>query len=277
MPVISYDYGHMQGGQDVSANGYVYEYAEIRKYGPICVNALMRAGHTLINCTPPDGPMTLQQSLQYRTDKANASGSILHLCFHVNAYQTTDNPMGAEVEVVSDAGAEYGQSILNEIIKLGFINRGINRPDLWVTKNTNMPAVLIEPFFCDSKADCNIYDPNELGLAIAQGVVNILGGNIQSSQNQTQQEEKKVKNLVVVGNAVDKRAAEYLADKLQCPIIDASLPFDYSVVEAGGAIGVGGTPTTNGVVGWSSYVKTIITGTDRFDTCQKVLDYIKTV
>lgn len=91
------------------------------------------------------------------------------------------------------------------------------------------------------------------------------------------EEEKKVKKLVVVGNAVDKRAAEYLADKLQCPIIDASLPFDYSVVEDGGVIGVGGTPTTNGVPGWSGYVKTVIAGTDRYDTCQKVLDYIKTL
>lgn len=91
------------------------------------------------------------------------------------------------------------------------------------------------------------------------------------------QEVKKVKKLVVVGNAVDKRAAEYLADKLQCPVIDATLPFDYSVVEDGGVIGVGGTPTTNGVVGWSSYVKTVISGADRYDTCQKVLDFIKTV
>lgn len=88
-------------------------------------------------------------------------------------------------------------------------------------------------------------------------------------------EAKKVKNLVVVGNAVDKRAAEYLADALQCPVIDANLPFDYSVVEDGGVIGVGGTPTTNGKVGWSSYIKKVITGSSRFDTCQKVLDFIK--
>lgn len=87
------------------------------------------------------------------------------------------------------------------------------------------------------------------------------------------EEEKKVKYLVVVGNSVDRRAAEYLADYLQCPVIDASLPFDYSVIEY--PIGVGGTPTTNGKNEWSSYIKKVIQGNDRYDTCRAVLDYIK--
>lgn len=87
------------------------------------------------------------------------------------------------------------------------------------------------------------------------------------------EEVKKVRNLVVVGNAVDKRAGEYLADALQCPVIEASLPFDYSAVE--NVYGVGGTPSTNGIVGWTSYAKTIIVGSDRYDTAQKVLDFIK--
>lgn len=80
---------------------------------------------------------------------------------------------------------------------------------------------------------------------------------------------KKVKNLVVVGNYVDRRAAEYLADFLLCPVIDANLPFDYSVVE--NVYCVGGQPT----LPFTSYAKKIITGTDRYDTCQQVLNFIK--
>jgi len=83
---ISYDYGHSEGGQDSSANGIVYEYAEIRKYGAVVVNELLRQGHELINCTPANGPQTLMESLDYRVSKANASGSQLHLCFHANAF-----------------------------------------------------------------------------------------------------------------------------------------------------------------------------------------------
>jgi GH24 family phage-related lysozyme (muramidase) len=81
-------------------------------------------------------------------------------------------------------------------------------------------------------------------------------------------EEKKVKNLVVYGNSIDRRAAEYKADFLKCPTLDGNIPFDYSVVE--NVVCVGGAPS----IGWTSYAKEIITGTDRFDTIIKVLKSI---
>lgn len=193
--IISYDYGHMEQGQDGSANGIVYEYAEVRKYGAIVVNELMRQGHELINCTPPNGPMTLSDSLAYRVNKANDSGSQLHLCFHINAFNGQGH--GAEVEVASDNSANYGQSILNEIVKLGFTDRGINRPNLYVTKNTNMPCVLIEPFFCDNQADVNLYNCNTLGLAIAKGVINIIGGNAPKESVKMPEIKEPVDNFVV--------------------------------------------------------------------------------
>jgi len=174
--IISYDFGHMASGADTSANGIIYEYSAIRTYAPFAVNQLMREGHTLVNCTPT-GNMTLDQSLGYRVDKANASGSQLHLCFHVNAFQHTASPMGAEIEIASDSGVKYATPVLNEIVKLDFKNRGIKRPSLFVTRNTKMPAILIEPFFCDSVADCNLYNPETLGLAIARGITSVIGGN----------------------------------------------------------------------------------------------------
>lgn len=172
MAVVSYDYGHMLGGEDTSALG---EYSGIRTYGPVTVNELMRQGHELINCTPPNGPMTLMQSLNYRVNKANESGSVLHICFHENAFDGVVH--GSEVFVASDAGAKYGNSILDEICKLGFENRGVKRDNLYVTKNTNMVCVLIEPLFCDNPSDVAMSSPLLIGLAIAKGVVNIIGGN----------------------------------------------------------------------------------------------------
>lgn len=82
-------------------------------------------------------------------------------------------------------------------------------------------------------------------------------------------EEKKVKNLVVYGNNVDRRAAEYLADYLQCPTIDGNIPYDYSNVE--NVVCVGGKPKD---LDWTGYAKKIITGTDRYDTMIQVLKYI---
>ena len=174
MAIISFDYGHGVG-QDRGAEGIVNEEVEIRKYAPECISKLEQAGHICVNCTPTDTSMSLQQSLSYRTDKANASNSVLHICFHVNAFQHTTNPMGAEIEVASNAGAKYGQAVLTEICKLGFINRGVKYPNLWVTKNTNAVAILIEPFFVDSEADVKLYNPQILGSAIANGVISVLG------------------------------------------------------------------------------------------------------
>lgn len=193
--IISYEYGHMEGGQDTSANGIIYEYAAIRKYAPVCIDVLQRAGNTCINCTPPDGSgMSLGESLAYRTQKANSSDSQLHICFHANAFDGTAH--GAEVEVASDTGEKYGTAILDEICKLGFTRRGINRPNLYVTKHTDMAAVLIEPFFCDSQTDCNIYNPVSLGNAIAKGILNVIGGNyIATTSQQTQNNSYDIKYL----------------------------------------------------------------------------------
>jgi len=182
---ISYDFGHGTG-EDRGADGIVNEETEIRKYAPIAIQLLENAGHTCINCTPTQAGLTLDESLSYRTTHANASGSQLHLCFHVNA----GGGYGTEIEVSANASATsttVAQFVLNQICALGFTNRGIKTPDLYVTDHTNMPAILIEPFFCDTQDDCNRYNANALGNAIAKGVIQAVGGNYTSTAVQPQQ------------------------------------------------------------------------------------------
>lgn len=80
-------------------------------------------------------------------------------------------------------------------------------------------------------------------------------------------EVKKVKNLVVYNNYIDKRGAERLAEYLQCPVMDTSqvANFDYSCIQ--NPIGVGGGT-------FNPAVKTVVKGTDRDDTTIAVLKYI---
>ncbi|MBU3172774.1 hypothetical protein [Clostridium estertheticum] len=80
MAIISYDLGHF-AGKDRGAEGFLNEEKIIREYALVCIAELQRHGHTLINCTPPNTPMTVNESLAYRSKYANDSGSILHLCF----------------------------------------------------------------------------------------------------------------------------------------------------------------------------------------------------
>lgn len=81
---------------------------------------------------------------------------------------------------------------------------------------------------------------------------------------------KKVKNVVIYDNDVNRRAADYLADALDCPVISAEQRFDYTTVEQGGVLAV-----VNAATQVTTYVAKRFTGKDRFDTCQKVLDFIK--
>lgn len=172
--IISYDFGH-GCGNDRGASGYLNEEKVIREYAPIAIKILESYGHKCVNCTP-SGNMTLMQSLSYRTTHANASKSQLHICFHVNAFRTTSSAMGSEIEVASANGTKYGNAVLKQIVALGFKSRGIKYPSLYVTNHTNMVSFLIEPFFCDSKADCNLYNAQKLGLAVAKGVLSLIGG-----------------------------------------------------------------------------------------------------
>ncbi|WP_368488798.1 N-acetylmuramoyl-L-alanine amidase [Clostridium sp. BJN0013] len=172
--IITYDFGHGTG-QDRGASGYRNEEKDCREYGALAIKKLQSLGHTCYDCTPASSPaLTLGQSLAYRVNKANSIGSQLHLCMHVNAFQT-DKATGCEVEYASAAGQAYADRVSSEIsTALGLTNRGAkSQPGLYVLKYTNMVAILIEPFFCDNKADCDKYNVEKLATAIVKGITGI--------------------------------------------------------------------------------------------------------
>jgi hypothetical protein len=80
-------------------------------------------------------------------------------------------------------------------------------------------------------------------------------------------EDKKVENIVVYNTGADERAANYLADFLNCPTINNSRKFDFSCVK--NVYAVGGNSTQ-----YTSYVKQVISGADEYETMKAVLNYI---
>lgn len=169
--IITVDFGHCTSGEDRGANGYLNEEIIDREYGNLVIAGLQKLGNTVYNVTPTQVNLTLNQSLAYRVSMANYYKSDLHLCLHVNAYET-DQAEGCEVEYISDAGRVYADKISAEISKaLEVINRGAKLDkNLYVLKYTNMTSVLVEPFFCDVKSDCDKYNAEKLADAIIKGI-----------------------------------------------------------------------------------------------------------
>lgn len=252
---IAIDFGHGVGA-DRGAEGILNEEKCIREYGPLIVAGLQSLGHTVYNVTP-SGKLSLGDSLAARVNAANGYGVDLFVSLHVNCYNGQGH--GCEVEYLSSSGKAYADRICSELASLGFTNRGSQyRSGLYVLKYTNAVAILIEPFFCDNKGDCSLYNPQTIANAIIKGITG------QTVLAPVKKEELKVNNLVVYGEGADKRAAEYLADGLRCPIICKDNLTQDIIDACTNIYMVGGStkPCDRAV---------LISGATRFDTIKAVL------
>ena len=200
--------------------------------------------------------------------------------FHLNS-SANSSANGTEIWVTyAEDGITVEQGIVNKVAALGFTNRGVKRENFAVINNAKKrgtSAALFEACFISNREDMNTYNIkfNSICNAIVEGIAEGFGLT-KNTVVPIPEEIKKVvydmKNLVVYGNSVDRRAAEYLADYLQCPTIDGNIPFDYSKIE--NVYCVGGKPSS---FGWTGYADKIITGSDRFNTMIEVLKFINKI
>ncbi|MCC5628519.1 N-acetylmuramoyl-L-alanine amidase [Nostoc sphaeroides] len=152
------------------------------------VIAKLRAlGNEVVVCKPSSAS-TVRDSLSKRCSTANASRVDIYVSIHFNAFNGQAN--GTEVFATSENGRKIAKPVLDEIIKLGFFNRGIKSGShLFVLKNTDMPAILIECCFIDSQKDMNLFNPEAMANAIVKG----LTGKVPSVPvNSVQDEEDNV-------------------------------------------------------------------------------------
>lgn len=168
------DIGHNAETKDTGAVGIEAEDKLTSEVGRLLIALLKKAGHTVVETCPQKGT-SLRDSLRHRVEVANSSNSNVFVSIHFNAFNTKAH--GSEVFALSKAGAAIGSSILDEIIKLGYVNRGVKRAPFYVLRHTTMPAVLVECCFCDSEEDMRIYDPIKIARAVATGLIGELPGN----------------------------------------------------------------------------------------------------
>lgn len=165
-------------GIKTSANGILNEYDVIREYVPHMIAYLEQYKDIeLINVTPPIRIYDkARDEVFYRINKANKEKCDLYISCHVNdADDPKANGTGVFHHVNSVSGKLLANYIQKEIVSLGFRDRGDKTGKYWELTHTNMPAVIIEPFFVKNVSDCTRYDPKKLGEAIAKGIIKFLG------------------------------------------------------------------------------------------------------
>lgn len=153
---------------DTGALGVKKEDDLTKAVGTLLIQKLTAAGHTVVNCTPTKAS-GVNDSLLQRANKANANNVNIFVSIHFNAFNRKVS--GTEVFAISNSSKGIAQSVLKEIVKLGFNNRGVKNTPLSVLKNTQMPAILIECCFCDSPTDMDIFDAEKMAEAIKVGLI----------------------------------------------------------------------------------------------------------
>ena len=168
------DEGHCLRGADTGARDIFVEELKTREIGKIVISDLETLNNAVINCTV-DSANSLNDSLQQRVDKANNANVDGYVSIHLNA-----SPGGRGVEIYIHArggkAEDNANKVLAELVKLGYVNRGVKVAkealgyNLFVLARTKAPAILIECGFVDSQEDCNRYNANNIAKAIVRGL-----------------------------------------------------------------------------------------------------------
>ncbi|WP_353853127.1 N-acetylmuramoyl-L-alanine amidase [Dehalobacter restrictus] len=159
---------------------------------------------------------------------------------------------------------EIAKSVQAELVAAtGLTDRGAKIKNLHVTRETNAPAILVEAGFISNPAEESLMNQTSFDNLVAKAIYD--GFMKATGYYKESKGEKTMKNLILCNPGPDERAAGYLADHLKAPVDHLSSVATDTLAAAQNVYVVGSMakPTANAVC---------ITGTDRYDTCRKILD-----
>lgn len=173
---IGIDLGH-RVNPDRGAVGNIAEETIINAVGQLVISKLKALGHTVVELRPVTAT-SVQDSLQQRYNKADYYNVDMCASIHANA----GKGVGTEVYTYGAKEVPQARAILNNIVALGFKNRGIkDGSHLAMVKRPKATAMLIEICFVDS-TDSNLY--NSIGAEkIADAIVQGLTGQTVNTTN----------------------------------------------------------------------------------------------
>jgi N-acetylmuramoyl-L-alanine amidase len=173
--------GHGPDGKVAcGAVGLIKESTEARKVKDKVIQYLRKAGHTAYDCTCENGT-SKNDVLKKIVSKCNSNDVDLDVSIHFNSgandKKGNDKSTGVEVLIYSDKSKakDEAERICKKIAALGFKNRGVKiNDDLYVLRNTNAAALLIEVCFVDDADDVELYLDNvdKIAKSIAEALTN---------------------------------------------------------------------------------------------------------
>lgn len=183
-----------------------------------CNNELIRHGVTVLMSRTKDEKDTLQNEV----DECNKFKPDLAVDIHINA----GGGDGAEAYYHYKGGKSktLANDILCEIVSIGQNSRGAKikqgsdgRDYYGFIRKTNAPAVIVECAFIDNKTDIKILDTlserQEMGKAIAKGILKTLGIKYKAEPKQNQADQKTLYRVQVGAYSV-KANAEKMKEEL---------------------------------------------------------------
>jgi N-acetylmuramoyl-L-alanine amidase len=154
---------------DTGAKGLRQEEDLINEVGKLLIAKLKTLHHEIVEVRPKKAGL-VRESLDARVLTANTAKVDIYISLHFNASDGRGH--GTEVFAIGEKGQKIAESVVEEISKLGYSNRGVKPGNhLYVVRCTNMPAILIEGCFLDSINDMRIYDAEKMSQAIVLGLI----------------------------------------------------------------------------------------------------------
>jgi N-acetylmuramoyl-L-alanine amidase len=191
---------------DIGAKGIRQEDDLTMEVGNKVISKLKSLGHQVIGCRPSSAG-SVGNSLQQRCNVANNNQVDIFVSLHFNSFNKQAN--GTEVFAVSDTGRSIAKRVLDNIVKLGYFNRGVkDGSHLYVLRYTNMPSILIEHCFCDNKQDMERYNAEDLATAIVKGLTGQMAPNPDADDKFTTLELQQALNRLKIRDDNSKPLVE---------------------------------------------------------------------
>ena len=198
---ILLDAGHaLEGAVGAHGNG-LKEEVEARKIVSLVEQKLIKLGHKVVICScdkEKDSNKQLQRIVAVANKHKDAD---LFVSVHMNAF-AKESANGVETFSYSKKGKghDFATKVQNELIKLGYTNRGKKEAGYYVLRHTAAPAILVEAGFITSKKDVSIHNPVKISDAIVTAIT--------GQTTKVEEAPKKKMYRVVAGTFEDRKNAE---------------------------------------------------------------------